>query len=279
MRNLLHFLILLTFILPLVSCSVAQYSEVASKSFDSSAIKAIKLQTQNGNVNIKTWKREEIKVDITKTVKGIENLESEINKISISFEQNDGVLSCIIKMPKASSFLISYSADIIVRLPKRMFENVDIKTLNGSVTVENTVANFMVRTSNGKIDVYQSIGTFDLKTSNGQIYLKGVQIFKDENEIETSNGDITGNLKLPSSGSLLLKTHNGDINLELLGFVKADLEAKTSNGEIVIKDLNLITEKREKKLIKGKINNGGFSLKISSSNGDILIQGIPAIPI
>lgn len=278
-KKILYFLISLVFALFLVSCSISRYSEVATRSFDSSTIKTIKLQTQNGNINIKSWEGKEIKIDILKMVKGIGNLESEINKITVSFKENNGVLSCVIKMPRVSSFFMSYDADIIVRLPRRMFETIDLKTSNGNIEVENTIANFVIRTSNGKVDIYQSMGTFDLKTQNGKIYLNGVQIFEGENKIETSKGSIMGNLKLPNSGSLSLETRNGDVDLELSGYIKADFEAKTSNGEIVIKDLNLAVEKKDKRMLKGKINGGGLKLSISTSNGNIKVQGIPAIPV
>ena len=281
MKKLFFLLILSMFgLLSLTSCSISQYSETSSNVFDSKTIKGINVQSANGNVEIKTWEGEEIKVDITKTVKGIENLESEIRKIEVSFEQNnDELLNCVIKMPKSSNFLMSYTVDVIVRVPRKMFENINVKISNGRINVESVNANFNLETSNGKIDLYQSLGTFKLKTSNGDIRVKGLQILRGDNVIESSNGDIVGSLKVPESGSLILSTRNGNVDVELLGSLKVDLEITTKNGKIDVGNLNLTIEKQEKKYIRGKINGGGFRLSIFSSNGSVTVRGIPAISV
>lgn len=278
MKKLILFSIPLIFLL--VSCSISQYSESSVNVFDSVNIKGIKIFNPNGDVKILSWDGEEIKFDITKMVQGLTNLETEIKKIKVSFEQTEsGILNCIVNTPKKPDVFITYNADIIVRVPKKVFESVEIELSNGKINIENVQAKFVLKTSNGKIELRRSTGTFQIKTSNGDITLSNVQILNGDSHIESSNGKIIGSLRTADSGNLVLNTSNGDIDIELFGILKMDLEMSTSNGEVEFENLNFDFVESTKKKVIGKINGGGFKLKISTSNGDVRVYGIPAIGV
>jgi len=51
-----------------------------------------------------------------------------------------------------------------------------------------------------------------------------------------------------------------------------DIEAETSNGKIEVKDLNLITNTIKGNYLKGKLNNGGETLSIKTSNASIYLS-------
>ncbi|MDN5338621.1 MAG: hypothetical protein PWQ20_1691 [Thermotogaceae bacterium] len=278
MKKLILFSIPLMFFL--VSCSISQYSESSVNVFNSVNIKGIKIFNPNGNVKIISWDGEEIKFDITKMVQGLTNLETEIKKIKVSFEQTEsGILNCTVNSPKKSDVFMTYTTDIIVRVPKRIFESVEIELSNGKIYIEDIRAKLILKTSNGKIELRRSTGVFQIKTSNGDITLSDVQILNGDSRIESSNGKIIGSLRTADSGSLILSTKNGDIDIELFGILKMDLEMSTSNGKVEFENLNLDFAENTKKKVSGKINGGGFKLRISTSNGDVRVHGIPAIGV
>ncbi|KPK83665.1 MAG: hypothetical protein AMS27_12170 [Bacteroides sp. SM23_62_1] len=120
-------------------------------------------------------------------------------------------------------------------------------------------------------------GELDIKSLNSNIELLEIT---GPAVIHSVNGRIEGNfLSISQENPSSVSTVNGIIDMALPAGGPANLEIGTNNGE-AYSDLDLQFEKSEDgdmkriggNIIKGKLGNGGVSLKFISVNGDIYLR-------
>ncbi len=157
------------------------------------------------------------------------------------------------------------------------------QTSDGDITLIHIQGNCELITSDGNIKAGHIQGSVSGKTSDGDIVLKDVE---GENNARTSDGDI---LFEGMNGSLNAQTSDGDIRGDLTQ-LRNPLYLKTSDGNISVTipdglglDLILKGEEISTKLtnfsgdkgdhhVEGKINGGGISVELVTSDGDITIN-------
>lgn len=142
------------------------------------------------------------------------------------------------------------SPTLIVQLPPKIYEKIQILSDHGSVTggrLEST--ELLVETDNGSINLEQIItGKFTVKSDNGAIKLIDVQA--KSLRAETDNGQLT--LKDISADKVDAVSDNGGITLKE---VKGDVQAQTDNGRI-----HLLAADLERKI------------SLETDNGSILLE-------
>lgn len=119
------------------------------------------------------------------------------------------------------------SPTLIVQLPPKLYEKIQILSDHGSITGERLESTeLLIETDNGSIDLGQiSAGNFTVKSDNGTIKLTAVQA--KNLKAETDNGQLT--LKDIRAGKLHAVSDNGGITLKE---VEGDVQAQTDNGRI-----------------------------------------------
>ena len=120
-------------------------------------------------------------------------------------------------------------------------------TSNGAIIIENVDGYVSATTSNGIIEVNGTTGIKDLKSSNGGIY---AEIY-----------DIQENLSVSTS--------NGGITIYMNPSLDVYLEMTTSNGQITISGISLNFTISEEKHKMGRLGEGGNTVNIHNSNGNI----------
>ena len=96
--------------------------------------------------------------------------------------------------------------------------------------------------------------------------------------VKSLYGDIDAVFSQIVKGPLSLLTRDGHIDLTLPNNVKSDLKMKTKYGELLVSpELKIEIQKQEKKNpnnneVNAKINGGGFSIDLSTSNGKIYLR-------
>lgn len=142
------------------------------------------------------------------------------------------------------------SPTLIVQLPPKIYEKIQILSDHGSVTggrLEST--ELLVETDNGSINLEQIFaGKFTVKSDNGAIKLNDVQA--KNLRAETDNGQLT--LKDISADKVDAVSDNGGITLK---DVKGDVHAQTDNGRI-----HLLAADLER------------SITLETDNGSILLE-------
>lgn len=136
--------------------------------------------------------------------------------------------------------------DLDISLPEDRRFNLDVRTMNGGITLQNVEAieDIALETGNGELILHRIFGNIKGKTLNGAVRARTVQ---GSVELSTGGGsmdawDITGPLKLSTVVGNISATGSGDEvnlsskngNLEVDG-ARAKLHAESLNGTINIR--------------------------------------------
>ncbi|AKG37848.1 protein liaG [Paenibacillus durus ATCC 35681] len=183
--------------------------------------------------------------------------------------------------------------DLDIALPENRRFNLEIRTMNGGITLQNTEAiqDISLETGNGSIILHKVFGNIKGKTHNGEVKVREIE---GDVDLSTNGGDMRA---WDVTGALKLSTAVGNISADRSG---TDIDVSTKNGNVAVNEarssvtaqsLNGIIDIRSPYVqgdwniysAVGDINlhlpaEGSYSLKGSSSYGDI-ISDIPGLVI
>jgi hypothetical protein len=219
----------------------------------------LNVATINGQIEINTYDGDTV---IVNAVKKSSFGQEELDKIEINVFEGENELE--IEVEYLGQRLTTPSVDMNIKIPEKVTVDsvttsngaiqisgvkgdVNAKSSNGAIIIEDVSGYISATTSNGRIEVKETTGIKDLKSSNLGIYAE-VNNFKENITISTSNGGITVYL-------------NPSLN--------ANIEMSTSNGQITISGLSLNLTTSEEKYKVGKLGEGGNTIDIQTSNGNI----------
>jgi DUF4097 and DUF4098 domain-containing protein YvlB len=252
------------------------YSRIETRTLELAPGGQVFASTFNGSISVEGWDRQEVSL-IAKIRERREGeirftAESKDGKVDIradrtnererryiNFGESIGV-SYTLQIPKkAMAVLLSTNGRVEAR---RIDNEIDLTTTNGSITVDDIGARARLTTSNGRINansvkgdiiaqtsngglnVTDIAGDADLRTSNGRIVVRGI---KGKVDIFTSNASIIAE---NIDSDLIGRSTNGVIEIQK---VFGAIDLTTSNGSIKAIDLD------------GK----GRGIRLSTSNGSI----------
>lgn len=257
----------------------------------------VTLETFNGKIEIFGWDREEASIEVLKYA----SREETLHEMDVDVVSDGGSLRLRVRQPGSGC---NCGASLTVRLPRSVILE-DVRTSNGSVSLESLEGGGKVATSNGGLRCWDLKGDWTLRTSNGAVELdrvNGAFLARTSNgrirvsalagraDVETSNGGIDAEIREPargeplvfrsSNGSVTVKferwaqnpvrvaTSNASITLVLPDGVNADLRAVTSNGRIT-SDFEVASRDWGKHRLEGRLGAGGEKFDLTTSNGNI----------
>ncbi len=206
------------------------------------------LENGDGDVNIQTWDKDQIKVDIVYHVKGKSSSSSDDYEFNVDFRQNGDRVYIIGKEHRKSTFgffsihYIDYSykikapsylhLDIIGDDGDIIIENINgkikSKTSDGNMTLRNIDNDkTSLKSSDGDIRVESSSGEIYARTDDGSVFLK--ELNADEAEISSSDGRIK---IINSSGDFFVDSDDGDVTLYNIS--GKTLNVRTQDGDVDI---------------------------------------------
>ncbi|MCC2607908.1 DUF4097 family beta strand repeat-containing protein [Planctobacterium marinum] len=218
----------------------------------------VEIEHTNGNITIRGWDKQEIKVEGELDDKAEEFI----------FEERNGRMVIQVKMPKHKGNWNSGGPgdDLEVRVPFKshvrysgvnadadiadLQRGLDANTVNGNVEAKAVSGRVGLQSVNGKIEAADISGDINLETVNGRI--------RDRNssgktlKLTSINGNIESSSKIKD---VTVETVNGWIELKL-GEVDS-LEMVTVNGELDV-SLSLL----ERGEIEGSSVSGGITLEL-----------------
>ncbi|MCF8240513.1 MAG: DUF4097 domain-containing protein [Melioribacteraceae bacterium] len=254
---------------------------IMEKTISVSSGETLYLETDVGDVYIKTWSGSEVNVKIYGNSKAEDNMEFSIERVS------GGVR---VRGDKEGGFWKSWFNSINVKYEIMVPEefNTDIKTSGGDIKIGDLRGKVLAKTSGGDIYLGGAQGIIELGTSGGDITVNNSS---GDIEAKTSGGDIeiTG-----SEGSMEAKTSGGDIRLKYDGVNKgvklytsggdidvfvgtdfsADVYLSTSGGDVECNVPNTRANTIKSHKFEGEINGGGQALNCKTSGGDITVRSI-----
>ncbi len=207
----------------------------------------IDVKVANGTVVFKTWDQEDVKVEakikLYGKMAGDSPMEAFLERSDIDVD--DEIISFQVPNKRVK-------ADLTFYLPKRTYDHVSVKLLNGNVLVEElTAKDVYTKSTNGTITFKKIDATMlEIEGVNGEIkVLEGTIL---DNIIETVNGDVSISA---APESLSVSLINGDIRITAKEKTLRRVEASSANGNIKLALPNNLGVEGQVKTNLGSINS------------------------
>lgn len=215
--------------------------------YPNSQASLIDVKVANGTVVFKTWDQEDVKVEakikLYGKMAGDSPMEAFLERSDIDVD--DETISFQVPNKRVK-------ADLTFYLPKRTYDHVSVKLLNGNVLVEElTAKDVYTKSTNGTITLKKIDATMlEIEGVNGEIkVLEGTIL---DNIIETVNGDVSISA---APESLSVSLINGDIRITAKEKTLRRVEASSANGNIKLALPNDLGVEGQVKTNLGSINS------------------------
>ncbi len=220
------------------------------------------VRTVNGQIDVSSWSRDKVEIKAEIKVKAGSHGKAEdlLEEVEIVVDNDSDRIRVEADYPKHLrgfgffNWGFGSNAGVWVRYWIKVPEktNIDLKSVNGGIGVENVEGRTELKTTNGGIEASGMKGSVSVHTTNGSVRVK-VDSFSNSDEI-------------------VIRTVNGGVRLALPSNVNADLETSTVNGSIRTDFPLTVRGRFSKRHLDGKINEGGGSIILGTVNGSVTIS-------
>jgi DUF4097 and DUF4098 domain-containing protein YvlB len=290
----------------LAGCEVNLNTEGLSarevKTFKVSGQPEVVLDTFDGSIELHSWDRNEIEVEVEK--RAME--QSLLDEIKIDAQQEGDKIVVRVTGPRGErhgvtiGMHISPTARLRVAVPKNANINavsgdgsikaeaiegkIVLRTSDGSITGTRLGGDIQVRSGDGSIRIDNTTGKLDLETEDGSV---GVDARPSVLHLRTGDGSVRVTLEPETvmTDNWEITTTDGSVVVTLPGLFNAELDAETSDGAVRTnhplldgdrddrRDGEGSDDRRERRrTLRSKIGEGGKILKIRSGDGSIRID-------
>jgi DUF4097 and DUF4098 domain-containing protein YvlB len=270
-----------------VGLDSARYLEREKKDFQVSGTPDLVLNTFDGSIEIRSWDRPEVSVEIEK--RGANK--RAVDEIKVTSAQAGNRITIEVKPPDDRhiriGFSMSRSARLIVSVPRET--NIEARSGDGAISIDRVTGRLQLNTGDGSIKVVDTAGELRVHTGDGTVSLEGADGRLD---IETGDGSVALDGKLEAlrlrtgDGTVRVRAENGSkmtddweirsgdgsVRLELPEPFDAELDAHSGDGRVSVSDLTVKGEV-SRNAVRGQLGAGGRSLRvIASGDGSIRIS-------
>jgi hypothetical protein len=273
-----------------ISVDAGPYVVREEKRFQVSGTPNLTLETFDGSLEIRSWDRDEVLVEIEK--RGPDKARAEA--IQVKAERTGNTITVQAKRPEGRQqrfgVSVSLSARIIASIPRRC--NLLARSGDGTIRVERVAGTIELRTDDGGVrgvDLSGSIvvhtgggsltfddveGTVDLESGDGGARLTGkLQSVR----LRTGDGSVSVRVDDGSAmaGDWEIRTGDGGLRLELPSSFSAMLDASTGDGEVRLKgfgDTGGSAPRKRPSAVLRALNAGGKVIRLRSDSGTITIK-------
>lgn len=257
----------------------------------------IEVETFGGEINVKGWNRNEVRVQASHGRRDVISIDARGSSVSIEAEGRVGPAIDVtfnVWVPASSSLDLSgVHTEITV---DGVTGDVDAETVQGSIRVtggtrlklESVEGNIIVDRARGRVSantvnrgirVSNTIGDVEAETVNGPIILKDIQATNVD--LATVNGRIVYDGTLRNSGDYSITTHNGGIWVVIPEKAGVTVDVSTFNGDLdSTLPITFTGDRGSKRRMNFVFGNGGARLDLESFGGDIYLrrpgEAIPA---
>jgi DUF4097 and DUF4098 domain-containing protein YvlB len=252
----------------------------------------LRLTTFDGSIEIQSWDRPDVAIDVEKrgpTKEAVDGLE-------IKSTQEGNRIELEVKRPRTETFSPfgfhqSASARLIVSVPRDV--NIVARSGDGSIKVERVNGRFELRTGDGSIRASEVSGELILNTGDGSITVEnangrlvgdtgdgGVNVAGQLTSVKLHTGDGSIVYRAEPGSEMTdgweMTTGDGSVTLYLPKGFGADIDAHTGDGGIR-NDLDVIggpeqESKEHKRTLRGRLGDGGKEIRIRTGDGTIRLR-------
>jgi hypothetical protein len=299
MTNLLPVTLLAAGVLAGAGCRLdvdsQAYIEREQKRFPiegATSIADLDLKTFSGRIEIISWDRPEVLVEIEKRGED----KDAVSKITVSSEQHASKISIDVRHPSRTTFGIGHftspSARLIVSVPRKC--NITARSGEGSISLERVDGALDLRTDEGTIRVVESRGTLLAESSDGSMTLDDVtghvEVRTNDGAVRVSGtpsvlrvrtGDGSVSLRIRDGASMtddwMVTTGDGSVTAELPKNFNAMIDADPGGDGRVRSELVLSnvtgaaaeTRRRDRGPLSGQLGAGGKLFTLRTGDGTI----------
>lgn len=248
----------------------------------------VRLTTFDGSIEIRSWDRQEVVIEVEKRGATKEAIDS----LQIQSSQTGNVIELEVKRPHSEAFNgVGFhrtpTASLIVSLPRR--SDVKARSGDGSIKLEAVAGRIELRTEDGSIRVSDASGELLFDTGDGSV---SVDSAEGKLVAETDDGGVSVSGKLTSvrlrsgDGSIAFRalpgttvvddweitTGDGSVSVYMPPDVAAELDASTGDGAIS-NDLQVTTSgEATRRALRGRLGSGGKLIRIRTGDGSIRLR-------
>ncbi len=221
--------------------SKVKYEEKFEKTESLARDGKVEIRNVSGDVEVKTWDRNEVKIDALKTSKAssMDKAKENASKVKIEVTRENGVLKVETKYPKPSIKNLSVSVYYKVTIPAQAA--IKAKSVSGDVTLEKIGAKAAAVSTSGNVTVAGAKNGANAETVSGNVEVVDV-----ENGVYCKTA--SGNVEAKNvAGNADLNCVSGNITAEN---IRGDVEADTVSGNVKLLDISGAD------VVKGKTMSG-----------------------
>ncbi|MFC7095934.1 DUF4097 family beta strand repeat-containing protein [Halobaculum marinum] len=225
------------------------------------------VQTDLGDVTIRTADREDIDVHI---VKQASSVTADITDLAFRVERSGDELLFRSEFTGDTELLggrPSMSLDVTV--PEALPVS-SVQSQVGDLDVEDVVGDLDAETNTGDVRVRRVAGAVRATASTGDVVVDRPEALAGAT---TSTGHVT--VDVPAiDDDTRVESETGDVAAAVGRDVDAVLRARTSTGDVSVSGLSLSDSTRTDDLVTGTLGEGGPTLDIETDTGDVSVSAL-----
>jgi DUF4097 and DUF4098 domain-containing protein YvlB len=256
------------------------------------AVATLDLKTFAGRIEVISWDRPEVLVEIEKRGQDKES----VSKITLTAEQKGSAISVDVRSTARTNFVgigsfTSPSARLIVSVPRKC--NITARSGEGSIALERVDGVLDLRTDDGSIRVVESAGQLLAESRDGSMTLDdvtghveartndgSVRVSGTPGVLRVRTGDGSVSLRIRDGAIMtddwMVTTNDGSVTVELPRTFNAMIEADPGTDGRVRSELALsdmtgagANGKRERGAMSGQLGAGGKRFALRTGDGTI----------
>lgn len=255
-RSMLRIALISTILLLAGTLAYAEtFQDTIERTLPFPAGNRLSVSNTNGDIEVSTWDRDEVKIVADKKVKSSNEgrAKEAFEALKVVIDESSGGITVSTEYPKSMGGWfgnVNSQVRYSIQIPHQA--DLELDTVNGKVTVEGVQGQIGLESTNGGIRVEDAGGSVTARTTNGSIDCELREVGSDEDmNFRTTNGSIT--LTLPSD-------------------TRANLSARTTNGSVSTDFPITVQGTFRKNRLEGDLNGGGANLELKTTNGSIKIR-------
>lgn len=268
----------------LIFCTASTRADDWEKQFDVAGKARVSFRADEGHFRVETWDQKRVFARVVTTGWRIADDEVQITagqsgdhvtfdlrkpRMWWGWDGRNRKIEIEIRLPRTADLALRTS-DGHVNVAS-LTGDLEVQTSDGHITIRDVRGSLRLRSSDGHIEATGLDGRLDAGTSDGRIQVRGRF---DQLELRTSDGSIDAEV-LPGSQvttTWSVRTSDGSVTVRLAPEFNADIDAQARDGRVSTDFPITIVGDVGRSRLYGKLNQGGGTLRVRTSDGSIRIS-------
>jgi len=277
-----------------VTVDQGRYSVRDEKKFQVKGTPDLALTTFDGSVEIRSWDRPEVLVEIEKRAGD----KTQADAIEVRAEQSGDAITIDVKKPAGPEVVLGFraapSAKVVAAVPRRC--NIVARSGDGSITIERIEGKIDLNTGDGNVKGLDLAGSLRVHTGDGTLRFDriagsvdlesgdgGARISGRLGAVKLLTGDGSVEVRADEGSSMTadweIRTGDGGLRLEVPEGFGATLLASTSDGAVRVNGFGDAAtaggdaqNRRSRSEVRRVLGAGGRLLRLHTGSGTITVK-------